>query len=269
MRMIAHTPTEYRTPPEERRQTILDLLARQGRVTVSELQRRFGISAMTVRRDLEVLERAGHVLRTHGGALLRTFAQHEDSFTCRLQRSVQEKERLAERALAHIAPGESLFLDSSTTAYYLARRILEEQIRLTIITNSIPIMQLVSELVTPTIELIGLGGTLRHATRSFVGCTAAWAVNHLYADKTFFSVKGITADGDLTDPDPQEAEVKRMMIQRSREAILLIDESKLGQYGLHVVTSVKSLSRILIAGRGLSRLDAIVGKGVPIERVFI
>lgn len=267
--MNAQNITDNRTLPEERRQAILELVTRQGRVTVSDLQRRFRISAMTVRRDLEVLERAGHVLRTHGGALLRSLAQQEDSFVSRLQRSVQEKERLAERALAHIAPGESLFLDSSTTAYYLARKIVEEQIRLTIITNSIPIMQLISESVTPTIELIGIGGTLRHATRSFVGTTAVCTVNHLYADKTIFSVKGVTTNGDLTDPDPQEAEVKRTMIQRSREAILLIDESKLMQYGLHVVTSVKALARILVAGRELSHLDAIVGKGVPIEQVLI
>jgi DeoR/GlpR family transcriptional regulator of sugar metabolism len=124
----------------------------------------------------------------------------------------EQKERLATAAVALIEPGEAVFLDSSTTSYFAARRIVAENVRCMIITNAVPVMQLVAEAPATQVDLIGIGGTLRKLTRSFVGPLARAGVDAHFADHVLFSVKGVTRGGKLTDPDTLEAEVKRAMI---------------------------------------------------------
>ena len=265
--MSDHIRSNDRALPEERRRQILELLRRRGSVTVAELGQRFRISPMTIRRDLDALERAGQLKRTHGGAILPSLAQHEDSFAHRLERAVEAKEMLAAQAATMLEPGEAIFLDSSTTAYYLARRIVQLGLALTIVTNSLPIMDLVAKSQVPGLELIGIGGALRKLTLSFVGQRALADIGSLYADKTFFSVKGVTPSGDLTDPDPQEAEVKRAMIGQAREAILLVDETKFQQYGLHILGHVKSVTLVLLADSNEERLAHLRGLGAKVQQI--
>ena len=122
-----------------------------------------------------------------------------------------------------LAPRETVFLDSSTTSYYVARRMVETGIAATVLTNSLPVMELVFNEGGPDLELIGMGGTLRRLTRSFVGPFAVRTVQGHFADRLFLSVKGVTADGMLTDADALEAEVKRTMIAQAGESTLLVD----------------------------------------------
>ena len=135
---------------ESRRAAIVDLLRSTGSVTVGELEERFGISSMTARRDLADLERQGLARRTHGGAVLPAISAHEDSFVARVETAPEAKQALARAAVATLAPRQSVFLDSSSTAYFVAQRILEEGLPLTIITNSLPIMELVGTSESPT-----------------------------------------------------------------------------------------------------------------------
>ena len=110
---------------EARREMIREMLMEAGAVTVSQLQGRFGVSPMTARRDLDELERRGTARRTHGGAVLPSIAAPENSFTQRVGVATDAKIRLADAAFALLAGGETVFLDSSSTAYFLARRIAE------------------------------------------------------------------------------------------------------------------------------------------------
>jgi DeoR/GlpR family transcriptional regulator of sugar metabolism len=242
---------------ESRRAAIADLLRSTGSVTVAELEERFGISSMTARRDLADLERQGRARRTHGGAVLPAISSHEDSFVQRLETAPEAKLALATAAVATLAPRQSVFLDSSTTAYFVAQRILDEGLELTVITNSLPIMELVGTSSTPNVELIGVCGTLRRLTRSFVGPFAVHTVLGHFADRLFLSVKGVTRDGALTDADPLEAEVKATMIAHAHEAFLLIDDSKLQARGLNAVGRVADLAGVFthgVHGRGLAAL---------------
>src|SRR5215207_1988324 len=112
--------------PEQRQQRMAELVRETGSVTVPELEEQFEVSAATARRDLAVLERQGKVKRTHGGAVMPGFTQHEDSFQQRLGEAVEAKGRLARAAAAMLEADEAVFVDSSTTAYYAARRMLAE-----------------------------------------------------------------------------------------------------------------------------------------------
>ena len=239
---------------ETRRLRIAEALRNTGSVTVAEVERSFGVSPMTARRDLDELARRGVLRRTHGGAVLPTTSAHEDSFARRLNAATDAKRRLAEAAVALLSPGETVFLDSSTTSYFLARRVMETGISTTLLTNSLPVMELVFNEGGPNVELIGVGGTLRRLTRSFVGPFAVRTIQGHFADRLFLSVKGLTETGMMTDADALEAEVKRTMIAQASDAILLVDQSKMLVRGLSVVASVSELSSVL--ADGLSARDA-------------
>jgi DeoR/GlpR family transcriptional regulator of sugar metabolism len=253
--------------PAERRRLIAERLRQKGSVSVSGLEDEFQISPMTARRDLDELERRGVARRTHGGAVLPGLSGHEDSFLQRLETFVEAKERLAEAALALIERGEAIFIDSSTTGYFAARRIVRENIPCTLLTNSVPIMQLVCEHDSPDVEVIGAGGTLRKLTRSFVGPQAVRAIETHFADHVLLSVRGLTSDGYLTDPDPLESEVKRTMIRRAREAVVLVDGSKFSRPALTQIARVEEVGMILAAEADEQALEPLLRAGIRVQRV--
>ena len=251
---------------ESRRAAIAELLRSSGSVTVAQLEQRFGVSPMTARRDLSDLERQGLARRTHGGAVLPAITAHEDSFATRMEAETAAKVALADAAYATLAPRQSVFLDSSSTAYFVARRIVQEGLAVTVITNSQPVMELIGAGGASNLELIGIGGTLRRLTRSYVGPFAIHTVLGHFADRLFLSVKGITADGTLTDADPLEAEVKRAMIAHSEEAVLLVDRTKLSARGLSAIGPVGGLAAVITHGIGSADLAALRATGVAVRR---
>src|SRR5919106_2816456 len=254
---IAQKAPQERVLAESRRAAIAELLRSSGSVTVAQLEKRFGVSPMTARRDLSDLERQGLARRTHGGAVLPAITAHEDSFATRLEAETAAKAALADEAVQMLAPRQSVFLDSSSTAYFVARRIVQEGLAVTLITNSQPVMELVATSGAANLELIGVGGTLRRLTRSYVGPFAIHTVLGHFADRLFLSVKGITSDGTLTDADPLEAEVKRAMIAHAEEAMLLVDRSKLATRGLSAIGPVSELAAVITHGVPHTELAAL------------
>lgn len=252
--------------PEERRRRIARLVREVGSVTIGSLEAEFGISPMTARRDLAALEEEGRVRRIHGGAILPEYAGHEDSFWYRLEKDIDAKERLAEAAVELLEPGTSVFLDSSTSAYYLARMLLKEGPRVTLLTNSVPVMELFMREEAPKTDVVGVGGLMRKLTLSFVGPHAVEMISAHSADKAFISVKGIIREGYLTDPDLLEAQVKRAMTEHCEEPILIADGSKFEKRGLSVVTHVSKLSRVLLADAPEGRVEELASTGVEVRR---
>jgi DeoR/GlpR family transcriptional regulator of sugar metabolism len=175
--------------------------------------------------------------------------------------STEAKRRLAEEAVALMAPGETVFLDSSTTGYFVARRIIETGIATTVLTNSFPVMELIFNEGEASAEIIGVGGTLRRLTRSFVGPFAVRTVQGHFADRLFLSVKGLTQGGMMTDADALEAEVKRTMIAQAGESTLLIDHSKMQVRGLSVIASVTEVSNVLAHGLTPAEASALRAAG--------
>ena len=253
--------------PDERRRLIAEQLKEHGSVSVTSVGERFGVSLMTVRRDLTELERQGVARRTHGGAVLPGPSSHEDAFAQRLEVAVEAKERLAAAAVALIAPGEAVFVDSSTTSYFAARRLVRDKLRCTVLTNSVPVMELISRSELPGTELIGLSGSLRKATRSFVGPATIEAIARHFADKALFSVNGVAPGGIMTEADPLEAEVKRQMLARSRCSILLLDGSKFERAGLSAIAEIKSVAKVLVAHATAAHVEQLTSAGVEVEEV--
>ena len=161
----------------------------------------------------------------------------------------------------------SVFLGGSTSAYFVAHELLARAVPVTIISNSLPVMELVAEHARPAVDLVGLGGTLRALTRSFVGPAATRAVEAHLADRLFLSTKGVSRDGVLTDPDEQEAEVKRTMIAQAAIPVLLADRSKLDARGLHVIGRLSAIDTVLAHGMDDDELEGLAAAGPTVVPV--
>lgn len=229
---------------EARREQIREMLMETGAVTVSQLQARFGVSPMTARRDLVVLEERGSARRTHGGAVLPSVAAPEHSFSQRVAAATAIKLRLADAAYATLHPGETIFLDSSSTAYFLARRIAETGLAVRVLTNSGSVMQVLAA-VDHELELTIIGGIHRRLTGSFVGPSAVRMIREHFVDRLFLSVTGVSRTGVLTDADDLEAAVKRAMLDQAAESTLLLDATKLNTYGRQAIAPLARVSLVL------------------------
>src|ERR671919_142802 len=185
----------------------------------------------------------------------------------RIGEAVEQKKRLARAAAALLGADETVFIDSSTTAYYAARRILAGTSGITCLTNLVPVMDLFSNADPSGTSMVGLGGIFRALTLSFVGPCTIHTIESYMADRTFISVKGITSEGYLTDINPLEAEVKRAMIRQSERPVLLVDGRKFEQRGFSVITHVSEVSLVLTADASRAHVEALEDLGVAVQNV--
>jgi DeoR/GlpR family transcriptional regulator of sugar metabolism len=267
--MLEQSPPADSPPvvPEERRRLIQAMLAERGSVTVATVERAFGISSMTARRDLAILAAEGRLRRTHGGAVLPELAGHEDSFRSRLDQEAEQKRRLARAIAVSAEPSETIFVDSSTTSYFAVEQMLELGVNATLLTNSLPVMTLVAAAEGSNLKLVGLGGSFRALTQSFVGAETVRAIEGFYADRVVFSVKGISSEGFLTDPDPLETEVKRAMITQAATVVLVATPRKFDGRGLNVIASARRVRVAYLADPPTAGTRMLAEAGVEIIRV--
>lgn len=257
-----HAP---RLVPEQRRQLIADRLRVAGSVSVAALEAEFGVSPMTARRDLRLLERDGQARRTHGGAVLPGLARDEDAFQSRLDEAAAVKVRLGRAAADLVEDGETVFVDCSSTAFYAVRALIESDRRATVLTPSVAVMDLIARAEAPQLDLLGLAGSLRRLTRSFVGPQTIHAIHAHFADKLLFSVKGIAPGNVMTDANPLEAEVKRAMIDRARDPVLLIDGSKFDRPGLSAIGPVGGVATVLVGDAERGQVRSLAEAGVRVQ----
>ncbi len=228
---------------QERLKQILDLLHTQGRVSVSELSERFGVSAVTIRNDLATLEQQGRLLRTHGGAMLGPGLSNEPlAFAQRKDLHQAEKERIGRAAAALVRNGESIALDASTTAWQIARHLRDRR-ELTVVTNGLFIA--LEFLKSPGVTVVMPGGSLRAASASLVGDLGACILDRYHVQKGFFGAGGFTLEEGLTDTNQYEVELKQRMVERSKEVIAVVDSSKWGQVTFAALASVAQLDRVI------------------------
>jgi DeoR family transcriptional regulator of aga operon len=229
---------------EERRRRILELLDAQERVTVEELVARYGVSAVTIRGDLDALADLGSVVRSHGGALKRAEALEDVPIAVKETLHHAEKVRIGHAAAQMIRDGETVMLDSGTTTAELARQIRFLKLRsLTVITNALNIAMEIAGL--PHVRLIMIGGILRQMSYSLCGPPAEHALRGLHADRLFLAVDGLDPEIGLMTPDVLEAQLNSVMIQVSREVVVVADSSKFQRRSLSVIAKLDAVHKVV------------------------
>jgi DeoR family fructose operon transcriptional repressor len=212
----------------ERQQEIRFLLQERGHLAVSDLAQYFGVSEMTIRRDLKVLSSMGMVRREYGGATYPPSIQPERMFFNRLGEAEREKTAVGRYAAALIKPGESVILDAGTTTFAVAQAITQE---CTVITNSLPIATLLTD--QKDVLILVTGGEVRESTYALVGPMTQSSIQAFNVDKLFLGVTGFSLKRGLTTTNLLESEVKQAMIHASKEVILVANSQKFEKIHYH------------------------------------
>ncbi|HZV49738.1 MAG TPA: DeoR/GlpR family DNA-binding transcription regulator [Candidatus Dormibacteraeota bacterium] len=222
-----HQPViEEGTTLRERREVIARMVEQRGRVSVAELSRSLGVSEVTIRKDLAALELDHHLIRTRGGAIRRRISRAELAFEVRYNLHRPEKELIGRAAAAMVGDGETVALDSSTTALQVARNLKDRQ-ELTVITNSIRIAAELAGLQGLTVLVPG--GRLRSEAFSLVGGWSRSWLRGIHVKRAFVGAVGFTLEHGLTEATEEEAEVKRGLVAAAGEVVAVIDHSKWGK----------------------------------------
>lgn len=209
----------------ERKKQILEIMRRLGRfVTVEELCEKLYASGATIRRDLKELEDSRLIRRARGGAVLVEGGTSEDPLAFRESQNAVKKQIIAECASRHIRDGMTLFLDSSSTVFALAR-MLDRFPELKVITNGLKTALLLSDF--KNVRLFCTGGALRENSKSLVGDAACATAARFNADIAFMSCRGFSVANGVSEASEEEYCVKRRFLQNSKRAILLCDTSKM------------------------------------------
>ncbi|WP_022882027.1 DeoR/GlpR family DNA-binding transcription regulator [Gryllotalpicola ginsengisoli] len=248
----------------ERRKVIVDHARETGRADVAELSKLLKVSAETVRRDLNTLERAGLIRRVHGGAVPVERLGFESDLATRSERMIEEKSRIAEATIAHLENAEAIYVDEGTIFQLLADRIRPTS-PLTVVSNSLAIASSLAG--RPNVEVISLGGRVRAKT---LGAVDFWAVEMLETmvlDLAIIGANGISVKRGATVPDAAIAEVKSAAMKQSRRSILIADHSKVGADSFVRFADLDDFE-LFITDDGVSEEHADELRGAGVELVL-
>ncbi len=231
--------------PEKRYSKIIELMQADGTVKASDLTEALGVSFETVRRDLNHLESIGRIRRTSGGAVLVTAAQGEKylPFEHRGRQNLPQKREVAELAARYVQDGQSLALDSGTTALELAKVLKRRFKRLTIVTNSLSVALELAD--TPDFTVMLTGGIVKGDERALVSDLATLIFASLTINTFFMTTCGVSSDRGITYQRVDELGVQSAMLDASDRAIIITDSSKIGVNSLVKMCDLDRISMVL------------------------
>lgn len=225
----------------ERQERIIKYISRSNSISVKKLSELLFVSEPTIRRDLTKLEKEGKVLRTHGGVILRKIADNEVSLAFREEKNNVAKKIIAEKAASLIHNSDVIFMDASSTVSYLIPH-LEKFKDIIVITNS-PKTSI--KLAEKKIKNYCTGGLMLLHSIAYVGSEAEKFISNINADIFFFSSRGITKDGIITDSSIEEAVIKKAMLENSAKSYFLCDSSKIGEKFMYNIASSKDIDGVI------------------------
>lgn len=234
----------------ERKAEILNLLQKNGSINVIELSKLFEASKETIRRDLRELEDKGLLVRTHGGAIPAEAKQSvqpnapEPPVQVRKLANFEEKQAICKKAASFIQSEDNVFVDNSSTTIYLPQYV-PQNIQVTFITNSLPFLMQAARFNNPNHSYIVLGGMFKASNLSIHGNMTLHNAKEYYPNKLFLSCTGISPDRMLTDSSIQEVDIKKMMIERSKEVFVLADHTKFEKNGQIFLSSFNDIDHII------------------------
>jgi DeoR/GlpR family transcriptional regulator of sugar metabolism len=246
----------------ERRQSLLELLRKRPGSRVPELAEALSVSAGTVRNDLNALEAEKRLIRVHGGAVLNDQDPFQNnSFLRRFQQNPAAKLAIARQAAVLVNDGDSILLDASSTAYYLARALSERQ-RLRVMTNGFEVARELAQNSSNSVILIG--GVVNNDSSSVTGLLSEQIIADLHIDKAFVSCSGFSLERGMTEVHLAEAQLKRKAIESSQQVIALIDSTKFGKEDLTPFARLDQITH-LITDHGLPQEWIVKLKDAGIE----
>lgn len=256
--------------PLQRRQRILDDIYHSGAGMVSDLSNKYGVSEMTIRRDLITLEEEGLIRRTHGGAVRQARASGA-TVVAREQREQlysDQKAAIAHFAAMHLVEdGDILFLEGGTTVSAMVPHLAKYK-DLTVVTNGLSTIHELQQLLAPTATIISPGGMLRRESQTHVGPVTERFFREFHANKLFLSATGLTLHTGATDPNMLETQVKRAMIASASQMFLLLDSSKFGLKSLMTVLPLGEIEELITdEGAPDEMVETLVKLGVAVRIV--
>lgn len=248
---------------EDRRLTILHHLEMEGKVQVHHLSELLTVSTETVRRDLDRLEKEGKLRKVYGGAVKMRMEMVEPPFLNRVQMMKPEKAAIGQLAASLVQDGETIMLDNGTTTIEIVP-FLSDKTNVTLITNSIPILNLAME--TFRGRIIFAGGEVNQECRAVTGTLVDQLLDQFKVNKAFISAGGISLTDGITDFHLAEAVISRKMMQRAEECILVADHSKFGLSTFARVAKLEEIS-MLITDTGCPKewVDTIERLGIEVR----
>ena len=246
----------------ERQLQILQLVERQQRISVANICEQYAVSEATARRDLETLAAEGKVQRVHGGAIALTQAPPEQSILQRQDEQAQEKMRIGQAAAALVHDGETVFLGSGTTVLEIAKNIRERK-GLTVITNSLPVVNTLAGL--EEITVIVLGGMLRDSELSFIGHITEQALAEVRADKVFIGTRAISVEQGLTNDYLPETLTDRAILNIGRDIVIVADHTKCGVISTAFLAPLNAMHTLVTdGGTDVEFVTALKQKGINV-----
>lgn len=227
------------TPTPERQKQILSLLSRQGRLSIAEIVEQFSISVATARRDLETLASQGKAQRVHGGVIAVDQAPPERPILQREGEQGDEKTRIGLAAAELIADGETVFLGSGTTVLEAAKHLRSRK-NLTVVTNSLPVLNALAGL--REITVVSLGGQLRDSELSFIGHITEQALAELRVDKVIIGTRGLSLEHGLTNDYLPETLTDRAILKIGQEVIVVADHTKINRVSTALLAPLNSMN---------------------------
>lgn len=261
-------PTE-RAPGDvfapERQQHIAQIVVEHGRARVADLAVRFGVSSVTIRKDLVALEDRRLLLRTHGGAIAMDRSRSEPAFDLRERLQPDEKSLIGATAAALVHDGDSIVMDASTTALAVARRLRSRGgwTELKVITNG---LRLATELAgSPGITVLMLGGRVRWEALSVVGQLGDGLFDRINVQTAFVGAAGFSLEAGLTDATDEEAQIKRTMVTAARKVVAVVDHTKWERAAFATFCRVDDVDVVVTDDGSPEMAAALVQRGITVR----
>lgn len=224
-----------------RRNIIKEQLNAQKSVTITELAEKFKVTKETIRRDLRVMQENGELIRTHGGAYILDGVQNLIDISMRQVIKTDAKKIMAQKCIELVKPSDSIYLDGSTSAWFIAQQI--HNMSLTVVTISLKIADILSN--SPSINLILIGGSFSQKSMSFTGERACQALSQYYMDKAFVSCRSASLEHGVTDSNDDDAALHRLALQHSSLKYLVMDQSKIDKTSFSFVCGLKEVDGLI------------------------
>ena len=248
----------------QRREKIFELIQEDGSAKVINLAKIFKVTEVTIRQDLEKLEKDGLVIKEHGGAFLKDIKDQVQSFSLGHKENIDKKELIAKKCVEFIENGDSIILDSGSTTTEIAKHLKGFK-NLTVITNALNIALMLG--AEPGIELIVTGGEFKPPTLSLTGQKAADSFKGLNVQKLFLATAGISLKAGLTYPSISDLVVKKAMIEAADTTYLVADSTKIGKSAFASLGAL-SLIDYIITDNGIEEKHKEIFKNNEIELII-